>query len=111
MKLYAVALVCCVSMSDAWKWAIAFSVGMAVMVGVCKPYMWPQVSQLQSLSCVCLAATSVAFAYDYAWLARGALLAPLLLLLWQELESELPKLQRGESHEVIVQQLRFRELH
>ena len=41
-KLYAVALVCCVSMSDAWKWAIAFSLGMAVLVAVCQPYMWPQ---------------------------------------------------------------------
>eukprot|EP00435_Cladocopium_sp_Y103_P028498 s109_g7.t1 len=85
--------------------------------------MWPQVSQLQSLSCVCLAAASVAFAYDVAWLARVALGAPLLLLLWQarcpdcteslaerlyeELQLELPKLQRGELHEVLVQQLRF----
>ena len=43
----------------------------------------PQVSQLQSLSCVCLAAASVEFAYNSAWLARGALVAPLLLLLWQ----------------------------
>eukprot|EP00435_Cladocopium_sp_Y103_P039019 s109_g10.t1 len=123
LKLYAVALVCCVSMSDAWKWAIAFSLGMAVLVGVGQPYMWPQVSQLQSFSCVCLAVTSVAFAYDFAWIARLGLLAPLLLLLWQarcpdcteslakrlyeELESELPKLQRGEPHELHLQQLRF----
>eukprot|EP00435_Cladocopium_sp_Y103_P044715 s109_g12.t1 len=60
-------------------------------------------SQLHTLSCVCLAVASVAFAYDFALLARVALLAPLLLLLWQappgELESELPKLQQGESHE------------
>ena len=42
MKLFAVALVSCVSMSDAWKWAIAFSLGMAVLVGTCQPYMWPQ---------------------------------------------------------------------
>ena len=27
--------------------------------------------------------------------------------IFQELESELPKLQRGEGHEVIVQKLRF----
>eukprot|EP00435_Cladocopium_sp_Y103_P052999 s109_g16.t2 len=123
LKLFAVALVCCISISDAWKWAIAFSLGMALLVGVGQPYMWPQVSQLQSFSCVCLAVASVAFAYDFPWLARLGLLAPLLLLLWQvrspdctealaerlyqELQSELPKLQRGESHEVIVQQLRF----
>lgn len=43
VKLFAVALVSCVSMSDAWKWAIAFSLGMAVLVGACQPYMWPQV--------------------------------------------------------------------
>ena len=42
MKLYAVALVCCMSMSDAWKWAIAFSLGMALLVGVGQPYMRPQ---------------------------------------------------------------------
>lgn len=123
MKLFAVALVSCVSMSDAWKWAIAFSLGMAVLVGACQPYMWPQVSQLQSLSCFCLALASLAFVYDCAWLARIALLAPVLLLLWQvlspdctealaerlyqELQLELPKFQRGEGHEVIVQQLRF----
>ena len=28
MKLFAVGLVSCVSMSDAWKWAIAFSLDM-----------------------------------------------------------------------------------
>ena len=30
-------------MSDAWKWAIAFSLGMAVLIAVGQPYMWPQV--------------------------------------------------------------------
>lgn len=42
MKLFAVGLVSCVSMSDAWKWAIAFSLGMAVLIGVAQPYMQPQ---------------------------------------------------------------------
>ena len=42
MKLFAVALVSCVSMADAWKWAIAFSLGMAVLVAACQPYMEPQ---------------------------------------------------------------------
>ena len=42
MKLFAVALVCCMSMPDAWKWAIAFSLGMAMLAGLCQPYMWPQ---------------------------------------------------------------------
>lgn len=122
-KLLALALISCVSMTDAWKWPIAFSVAMAVIVGVCQPYMWPQVSQLQSFSYLCLALTSVAFIYDWPWLARVALMAPVILLFWQvrepdcraalaerlyqELESELPKLQRGEAHEVIVQKLRF----
>lgn len=41
-KLLALALISCVSMTDAWKWPIAFSVAMAVIVGVCQPYMWPQ---------------------------------------------------------------------
>ncbi|CAE7475938.1 FLS2 [Symbiodinium natans] len=124
MKLFAVALVSCVSMSDAWKWAIAFSLGMAVLVGVSQPYMQPQVSQLQSFSCFCLALSSAAFVYDkFAWLTRVGLLAPVLLLLWQvrcpdcaeesaerlvqELLTALPKLQQGESHEVHVQLLRF----
>ncbi|CAK9028442.1 Uncharacterized protein SCF082_LOCUS18369 [Durusdinium trenchii] len=83
MKLYAVALVSCVSMMDAWKWAVAFSLGVAVLVGVYQPYMQPQVSHLQSLSCFALAVTSVAFVYDLRWLARVALLSPVLLLLWQ----------------------------
>eukprot|EP00913_Durusdinium_trenchii_P028058 g26305.t2 len=83
MKLFAVGLVSCVSMSDAWKWAIAFSLGMAVLIGVAQPYMQPQISQLQSLSCFCLALASAAFVYDCAWLARASLLAPILLLLWQ----------------------------
>ena len=42
MKLFAVALVSCVSMADAWKWAIAFSLVMAVLVAMCQPYMEPQ---------------------------------------------------------------------
>eukprot|EP00435_Cladocopium_sp_Y103_P027029 s109_g6.t1 len=122
-KLFALALISCVSMTDAWKWPIAFSLGMAVLVGVCQPYMHPQVSQLQTFSYFCLALTSVAFIYDWPWLARVALMAPLTLLFWQvrepdctaalaerlyqELQSELPKLQRGEAHEVIVQKLRL----
>ncbi|CAK9044458.1 T-complex protein 1 subunit gamma (TCP-1-gamma) (CCT-gamma) (Chaperonin subunit CCTV gamma) [Durusdinium trenchii] len=121
MKLFAVGLVSCVSMSDAWKWAIAFSLGMAVLIGVAQPYMQPQISQLQSLSCFCLALASAAFVYDCAWLARASLLAPILLLLWQvqhpdciealakrlyqELQSELPTLQRGEAHELHVQRV------
>lgn len=123
MKLFAVALVSCGSMADGWKWAFALSLGMAVLVGVCQPYMQPQVSKLQSLSCLGLALASVAFVYDCAWLARAALVAPVILLLWQvrcpdcmealaerlykELQSELPKLERGESHAVLVKQLRF----
>lgn len=123
MKLYAVALVSCVSMMDAWKWAVAFSLGVAVLVGVYQPYMQPQVSHLQSLSCFALAVTSVAFVYDLRWLARVALLSPVVLLLWQarcpdctealaeriyqELQAELPKLQRLEAHEVHVQLLRL----
>lgn len=123
MKLFAVALVSCVSMADAWKWAIAFSLGMAVLVATCQPYMEPQVTQLQSLSCFCLALASVAFVYDWDWLARLTLVTPMMLMLWQvrcpdctealaerlfqELQSELPKLQRGEHHELLVQQIRF----
>lgn len=42
MKLFAVALVSCVSMSNAWKWAVAFSLGMAVLVWVSHPFMHPQ---------------------------------------------------------------------
>eukprot|EP00435_Cladocopium_sp_Y103_P043821 s102_g12.t1 len=83
MKLFSVALVSCVSMADAWKWAIAFSLGMAVLVGACQPYMQPQVGHLQSLSCFCLALASVAFVYDLPTLARATLLMPVLLLLWQ----------------------------
>lgn len=123
MKLFAVALVSCVSMADAWKWAIAFSLGMAVLVAACQPYMEPQVNQLQSLSCFCLALASVAFVYGLAVLARLTLVAPVMLMLWQvrspdctealaerlfqELQSELPKLQRGEPHELLVQQIRL----
>lgn len=123
MKLFAVALVSCVSMADAWKWAIAFSLGMAVLVATCQPYMEPQVTQLQSLSCFCLALASAAFVYDWGWLARLTLVTPMLLMLWQvrcpdctealaerlfqELQSELPKLQRGEHCELLVQQIRF----
>lgn len=123
MKLFAVALVSCVSMADAWKWAIAFSLGMAVLVAACQPYMEPQVNQLQSLSCLCLALASVAFVYDWAVLARLTLVAPVMLMLWQvrspdctealaerlfqELQAELPKLQREEPHELLVQQIRL----
>ena len=131
-KLFALALISCVSMTNAWKWPVAFSVGMAVLVGVCQPYMHPQagsvetswtanwtklrwiakkkhtedgkccffltspkslvkcldstvfqVSQLQTFSYVCLALTSVAFIYDWPWLARVALMAPVILLFWQ----------------------------
>ena len=42
LKVFAVSLVCCVSISDAWKWAIAFNLGMAVLIAVGQPYMWPQ---------------------------------------------------------------------
>ncbi|CAL1155883.1 unnamed protein product, partial [Cladocopium goreaui] len=128
MKLFAVALVSCVSMADAWKWAIAFSLVMAVLVAMCQPYMEPQVTQLQSLSCFCLALASVAFVYDWDWLARLTLVTPMMLMLWQvrcpdctealaerlfqdrrwtgqELQSELPKLQRGEHHELLPKAL------
>lgn len=125
MKLFAVALVSCVSMSNAWKWAVAFSLGMAVLVWVSHPFMHPQVSHLQSLSCFCLALSSVAFVYHRAFLARLALVAPLLLVLsqvrcpdcteamaercYQELEAELQKLPPREElkHELEVQLLRF----
>ena len=42
-----------------------------------------QVSQLQSFSYLCLALTSVAFIYDWPWLARVALMAPVILLFLQ----------------------------
>lgn len=34
MKLYAVALVSCVSMMDAWKWAVAFSLGISQLLDI-----------------------------------------------------------------------------
>lgn len=46
MKLFAVALVSCVSMSSAWKWAVAICLGMAVLVWVTHPYMQPQVRKM-----------------------------------------------------------------
>ena len=42
IKLFAVALVSCVSMKDAWKWPVAFSLGMGTLVSVCQPYADPQ---------------------------------------------------------------------
>lgn len=138
-KLLALALISSVSMTNVWKWPVAFSVGMAVLVGVCQPYMWPQagptetrfksvaqrigqscgefqrisqrnvnfdllsrtlpklfvtcpdstscqVNQLQAFSYLCLALTSVAFIYDWPWLARVALMAPVIMLFWQARE-------------------------
>ncbi|CAK8998381.1 unnamed protein product [Durusdinium trenchii] len=121
MKLFAVALVSCVSMSSAWKWAVAICLGMAVLVWVTHPYMQPQVGTLQSLSCFCLALASVAFVYPCPWLARVALIAPVLLVLlqvrspdctealaercYQDLEKALPKLKAGKAHEIHVQLL------
>ncbi|CAK9003559.1 LRR receptor-like serine/threonine-protein kinase FLS2 [Durusdinium trenchii] len=125
MKLFAVSLVSAVSASavSAWKWSVALCGAMAVLVWVTRPYMQPQVSTLQSLSCLSLAATSVAFIYQMPNLARAALLTPLLLVLlqvrcpdceealaercYEDLVAELPKLQRGEPHQLNVQLLRF----
>ena len=45
----------------------------------------PEVTQLQSLGCFCLALASVAFVYDWDWLARLTLVTPMMLMLWQAL--------------------------
>ena len=83
-KLLALALISCVSMTDAWKWPIAFSVAMAVIVGVCQPYMWPQAGPTEiGENPLNSELTSVAFIYDWPWLARVALMAPVILLFWQ----------------------------
>lgn len=50
IKLFALALVSCVSMSSSpWRWAVAFSLGMAVLVGVSQPYMQPQAVRSRGL--------------------------------------------------------------
>ena len=50
---------------------------------LCSPYGLEEVGTLQSLSCFCLALASVAFVYPCPWLARVALIAPVLLVLLQ----------------------------
>lgn len=58
----------------------------------------PEVTQLQSLSCFCLALASAAFVYDWGWLARLTLVTPMLLMLWQALRLGLsPQKKKHEN--------------
>lgn len=56
---------------------------MTLLVWVTKPFMQPQVSDLQSFSCLSLVFASLGFVYQSAWLARAALVAPVMLVLMQ----------------------------
>lgn len=123
MKLASAVLVAVVTVRNGFWLSLGVNVLMALIVGVARPFAQPQVNSLQSFCFTCLALAAMGFASHDRLLPRVALAGPVLLLaaqllrpdsaealalrLQQDLEKQLPALQRGESVEVHAEGLRF----
>jgi len=126
LKLSAVALVTLIEVvrnEAVVKLCLGVTVATAGIVSLAQPYLQPQINGLQCICLACLSATAVGFAFNQKWLSRGALCLPfvfaawqlrrpdspemLAVRLWEEVDSQLSKLQKGEEIEVMVETFSF----
>lgn len=121
MKLAAVALVTVVEIAKnrALNLCIGITLATAATISLAQPYLQPQINRLHSVCFTSLSIAAVGFAFGQMWLSRVALLLPFLVAawqllkpdssemlavrVWQEIEPQLSKLQRGEEIEVVAE--------
>jgi len=122
-KLVAVALVSMVTSADGLQNCFGLNSGMAAACAMVQAYARPQVNLLQSFCFVCLALATLSFHYGWVWSSRAAFALPFLvtavqglrpdspetlaLRLWQELDTKMPALQKGEAVEVSAETFSF----
>ena len=122
-KLVAVALVSMVTSADGLQNCFGINLGMAAACAMVQAYARPQVNLLQSFCFLCLALATLSFHYGWVWSSRAAFALPfvvvavqglrpdsaetLALRLWQELDTKMPALQKGEAVEVSAETFSF----
>jgi len=115
-KLAAVSLVRLVVSVKGLEFSLGITLTMAATTAMMQPYSQKQVNVLQSCSFLCLALAAWSFASQGVWLSRMALALPFCVSLVQclqpdgpenlaerlrqDLQAQLPALQRGETVEV-----------
>ena len=115
-KLVAVSLVRLVVSVKGLEFSLGITLTMAATTAMMQPYSQKQVNTLQSCSFLCLALAAWSFASQAVWLSRMALAVPFCVSilqcikpdgpenlaerLRQDLEAQLPALQKGETVEV-----------
>jgi len=122
-KLVSVALVSMVSTTDGFQNCFAINLGMAAACAMVQVYARPQVNALQSVCFLCLALATLSFHYGWVWSSRATFALPfimtavqglrpdsaetLALRLWQELDTKMSALQRGEAVEITTETFSF----
>ncbi|CAK9032585.1 unnamed protein product [Durusdinium trenchii] len=90
VKVTAAALVSVVAVNNLWL-SVAITLGMALVIGLTRPFVQPQLNVLQTACFACLAVAAVGFRYHVA-LARLALAVPFGLLLVQLRHPDSPEM-------------------
>jgi len=122
-KLVAVALVSMVTSANGLQNCLGINLGMAAACAMVQAYARPQVNLLQSFCFLCLALATLSFYYGWVWSSRAAFALPfvvmavqglrpdspetLALRLWQELDTKMPALQKGEAVEISAETFSF----
>eukprot|EP00913_Durusdinium_trenchii_P019936 g18739.t1 len=90
IKVMAAALVSVVAVNNLWL-SVAITLGMALVIGLTRPFVQPQLNVLQTACFACLAVAAVGFRHHVA-LARLALAVPFGLLLVQLRHPDSPEI-------------------
>ncbi|CAJ1448072.1 unnamed protein product, partial [Effrenium voratum] len=128
-KLLAVALLAVVSTDNALHLVLAIVLVMAATIAMVRPYLQPQMNDLQCLSMICLAGAAIGFSAGtsgdahWLWLSRVSFLLPFLLAatqvlqpdscealaarLYQEARQKLPELKEEKEVELMVEMVSF----